>query len=113
MSTLLFSTHSKAENSVTSTILVVFERISFSLVETILQRLCDETESTLLEFRNQPTSARSTGSSSIPDAVIKGSFGYWIETKIKKKNVSTTQIKNHLKIMRARIESVSGPKFAT
>ena len=42
MSNPLFSTYSQGENRVTSSILAVLERLSFALVEQILQALCQE-----------------------------------------------------------------------
>jgi len=94
MSNTLFSNYSQGENRVTATILAVFERISFTLVERILQQLCQETETELLEFRNQPT-----GPASVPDAVIRASFAYWIETKIVPDTVRKDQIIGHLQAL--------------
>lgn len=87
----LFSTYKQEENQVTSSILAVFERLSFALVERILQSLCEEPESSLLSFDNQPQ-----GKSSIPDGRIRASFAYWIETKIVSASVTIDQIKRHL-----------------
>lgn len=94
MSNTLFSTYSQGENRVTATILAVFERISFTLVERILQQLCQESQSDLLEFQNQPK-----GITSVPDAVIRASFAYWIETKIVPDTIRKQQIEGHLQAL--------------
>ncbi len=91
MSNPLFSTYSQGENRVgenrvTSSILAVFERLSFVLVEQILQALCQEPEFPLLSFLNQPA-----GKSSTPDGRIRASFAYWIETKITPNAIHTDQ----------------------
>jgi hypothetical protein len=91
MSNPLFSTYSQGENRVTSSILAVFERLSFVLVEQILQELCQEPEFPLLSFLNQPA-----GKSSTPDGRIRASFAYWIETKITPNAIRTDQIRRHL-----------------
>lgn len=44
MANPLFSTYSQGENRVTASILAVFERLSFALVERLLQALCQEPE---------------------------------------------------------------------
>lgn len=74
----LFSRYSQGENRVTASILAVFERVSFALVERILQILCEDSNIPLLEIRNQ---FRTKGAGGIPDGVIQASFAYWIETK--------------------------------
>lgn len=94
MPNTLFSTYSQGENRVTSTILAVFERLSFALVERIVQALCQEPETALLLFSNQPSGIQST-----PDARIRASFSYWIETKTQVGSVSASQIMNHLKAL--------------
>ena len=91
MSNPLFSTYSQGETRVTSSILAVFERLSFVLVEQILQELCQEPEFPLLSFLNQPA-----GKSSTPDGRIRASFAYWIETKITSNAIHTDQIRRHL-----------------
>lgn len=75
----LFSRYSQGENRVTASILAVFERISFALVERILQILCEEPNIPLLEIRNQ---IRLRGAGGVPDGAIQASFAYWIETKV-------------------------------
>ena len=75
----LFSRYSQGENRVTASILAVFERISFALVERILQILCEEPNIPLLEIRNQ---IRLQGAHGVPDGAIQASFAYWIETKV-------------------------------
>ena len=90
----LFSTYSQGENRVTASILAVFERLSFALVEQILQSLVQEPETSLLSFRNQPTGPRS-----VLDARIRASFSYWIETKRVAGAVRESQIRAHLKAL--------------
>lgn len=92
----LFSTFSQGENRVTASILAVFERISFAIVEQILQSLLQEPETSLLTFRNQPS-----GPSSTPDARIRASFSYWIETKRVTNSVRANQLESHLKALDA------------
>ncbi len=75
----LFSRYSQGENRVTASILAVFERISFSLVERILQILCEEPNLPLLEIKNQIKSGKAD---SVPDGAVQASFAYWIETKV-------------------------------
>jgi hypothetical protein len=96
MANPLFSTYSQGENRVTASILAVFERISFAIVEQILQSLLQEPETSLLTFRNQPP-----GPSSTPDARIRASFSYWIETKRVSNKVRAGQLKAHLKALDA------------
>lgn len=96
MANPLFSTYRQGENRVTSTILAVFERLSFGLVERLLQALCQEPETSLLAFVNQPQ-----GIDSRPDALIRASFAYWIETKIVVNAVSQTQLARHLEALHA------------
>lgn len=91
MAHTFFSTYSQGENRVTATILAVFERLSFSLVERIVQALCQEPEAPLLTFTNQPRGIRS-----VPDARIRASFAYWIETKIAVNAVLHQQLREHL-----------------
>jgi hypothetical protein len=89
----LFSRYSQGENRVTASILAVFERISFALVERILQILCEETNISLLQIENQIVIK---GADSIPDGVIRASFAYWIETKVVQNSVSLDQLNRHL-----------------
>lgn len=53
MTNPLFSTYRQGENRVTGSLLAVFERISFALVEQILQQMLEEPEVDLLTFTNQ------------------------------------------------------------
>jgi hypothetical protein len=91
----LFSTYTQGENRVTASILAVFERISFALVEQILQALLGEPEIALLTYRNQPP-----GPSSVPDARIRASFSYWLEVKIAPGAVDAGQLKRHLEALK-------------
>lgn len=90
----LFSRYSQGENRVTASILAVFERISFSLVERLLQILCEEPNLPLLEIRNQIKSGKAD---SVPDGAIQASFAYWLETKVVQDSVSLDQLRGHLK----------------
>jgi hypothetical protein len=96
MSNPLFSTYSQGENRVTASMLAVFERISFSIVQQILQILLEETETEFLTFRNQIV-----GPSSVPDARIGASFAIWIETKIDTNSIRIDQLRGHLKALDA------------
>ncbi|MGI0490473.1 hypothetical protein ACN4EG_01570 [Alkalinema pantanalense CENA528] len=80
----------------TASILAVFERISFSLVERILQILCEEPNQALLEVKNQ---IKIKGAKSIPDGAIQASFAYWIETKVVPDAVWHKQLQEHLKAL--------------
>src|SRR5688572_27675513 len=91
MANPLFSTYRHGENRITSSLLAVFERVAFGLVERILQALCQEPETALLTFENQPVGPRS-----VPDGRIRASFSYWLETKIVPNAVRLAQIKGHL-----------------
>ncbi len=92
----LFTTYSQRENRITASILAVFERLPFALVQQILQAVCEEPERSLLEFSNQPS-----GTESRPDGVIRASFAYWLETKVKSGAVKKSQIQAHLKALDA------------
>ncbi len=94
MANPLFSTYAQGENRITASIWAVFERLSFALVEQILQGLFQEPETQLLTFRNQPSGLRSK-----PDAKIHASFSYWIETKRVLKSIRVDQILEHLKAL--------------
>jgi hypothetical protein len=89
----LLSRYSQGENRVTSSILAVFERISFALVERILQILCEEPNLPLLQIRNQIKTGK-TGR--VPDGALQASFAYWIETKTERNAVNSPQIQGHL-----------------
>jgi len=97
MTNTLFSTYSQGENRVTASILAVFERISFALVESLLQALCQESETSLLVFQNQPA-----GVASVPDAVVRASFAYWIETKTAPRRLQRSQVERHLQALDAQ-----------
>lgn len=92
----LFSRYSQGENRVTASILAVFERISFALLERILQIICEEPNESLLEIKNQ---IKPKGSNAIPDGAIQASFAYWIETKVVPGTVDKDQLERHLKAL--------------
>lgn len=96
MANPLFSTYSQGENRITASILAVFERLSFALVEQILQALLQEPETQLLTYDNQPA-----GLTTVPDARIRASFSYWIETKRVRGAVREKQLQGHLKALDA------------
>ena len=104
----LFSRYSQGENRVTASILAVFERISFALVERILQILCETPEQSLLTIKNQVKLGKDA--ESIPDGVIQASFSYLLETKVIPGTVSRIQLVNHLKCLNA-IPNVSQKKL--
>ena len=118
----LFAKFSQGENRVTASILAVFERISFALVERILQILCEDSNIPLLEIRNQ---FRIKGASGVPDGVIQASFAYWIETKIVQNAIGldhklddgrlvNRQLKAHLDALEAwKNAGVSSVQWAT
>ena len=93
MANPLFSRYSQGENRVTASILAVFERISFALVERILQILSGETNLSLLEIKNQIKSGKS---GSVPDGAIQASFTYLIETKVVQSSLHQGQLTAHL-----------------
>ena len=92
----LFSRYSQGENRVTASILAVFERISFALLERILQIICEEPNESLLEIKNQ---IKPRGSNAIPDGAIQASFAYWIETKVVPGTVDKNQLQRHLQAL--------------
>ena len=92
----LFSRYSQGENRVTASILAVFERISFSLLERILQIICEEPNESLLEIKNQ---IKPKGFNAIPDGAIQASFAYWIETKVVPGTVDKNQLQRHLQAL--------------
>ncbi len=96
MANPLFSTYSQGENRITAAILAVLERLSFALVEQILQALLQEPETQLLTFDNQPA-----GLTTVPDARIRASFSYWIETKRGRGAVREKQLRGHLEALDA------------
>jgi hypothetical protein len=93
MNKSIFSTYSQGENRVTSTIISVFERINLSTLLLLFQNLMNDISIELVKYDNQ---IKSSKFESVPDARIKGSFNYFIETKIKKKAVNRKQIEGHL-----------------
>jgi len=92
----IFSQYKQGENRVTASILAVFEKISFRLVEKILQILCEDSNQSILTFENQ---FKADGC--VPDARIQASFSYLIETKIVPDSFSDRdqQLPNHLKAL--------------
>jgi hypothetical protein len=89
----LLSRYSQGENRITASILAVFERISFALVERILQILGEETNLSLLEIKNQIKYGKTD---SVPDGAIQASFTYLIETKTELNALRYDQLKKHL-----------------
>jgi hypothetical protein len=92
----LFSRYSQGENRVTASTLAVFERISFALLERILQTLCQEPNLSLLVIKNQ---YKPKNADSVPDGVIQASFTYLLETKVVQNSVNLKQIKEHLIVL--------------
>jgi hypothetical protein len=91
----LFSTYRAGENRVTSSMLAVFERIDFGLVESILSAA--ESELQLLRFSNQVV-----GSESIPDAEISAAFRYLFEVKTVPGALGADQLQRHLRLFDGR-----------
>lgn len=94
----LFSRYSQGENRVTASILAVFERIAFALVERILQILCEEPNLPLLEIKNQ---LKSSAAGAVPDGAVQASFSYFIETKVVQNAVSLGQLERHLNLLKS------------
>lgn len=91
MGNTLFSTYSKGENRVTSSIIAVLERVGISVLTRIFKGIMEDPEFLLIEFKNQVKYNRS-----IPDAQIKASFNFLIETKIVKSDFKK-QLDEHIK----------------
>jgi hypothetical protein len=83
--------YSQKENRITASIIGCFKKLSFSLMEQILQTLIGEQGSHLLTFSDQPYSEWAR-----PDARIRASFSYWIETKIVLNALTKDQLQRHL-----------------
>ncbi|BBC25118.1 hypothetical protein [Pseudanabaena sp. ABRG5-3] len=93
----IFSQYKQGENRVTASILAVFEKISFRLVEKILQILFEDTNQSVLTFKNQVKHK-----DSVPDARIHASFTYLLETKvvpILNNSAAQEQLRNHIKVL--------------
>lgn len=76
--TSIFSTYKGGENRVTSSMLAVFQRVGIDITEQILAKAIEESALGLVTFASQP----SAGSVGVPDAELKASFHYLIETKV-------------------------------
>lgn len=93
----IFSQYKQGENRVTASILAVFEKISFRLVEKILQILFEDTNQSFLTFENQVKHK-----DCVPDARIQASFTYLLETKvvpIQNNSAAQEQLRNHIKAL--------------
>ena len=88
----LFSTYRQGENRVTASMLAVFERLDFSLLERILQAGSGEASLPFVQFRNQVAAKGRT----VPDAAISASFRYLFEVKTERNTVSANQLAGHL-----------------
>ncbi len=93
MNQSIFSTYAQSENRVTSTIISVFERINLSTLLLLFQNLMNDISIELVKYDNQ---IKSSKFKSVPDARIKASFNYLIETKIKENSLKIKQIEEHL-----------------
>jgi hypothetical protein len=69
------------------------ERLNISVLSVFLQRIIDDSNFQLIEFTNQVKIGRDK---TIPDARIKSSFDYLIETKIVADENIDNQLKGHL-----------------
>lgn len=100
MQTSLFSTYNTGENRITASTLAVFERLPLEVVSTILQNaggISDDLES--VHFENQVV-----GPDSVPDAVIRGDFRWFFETKTTRgcyesEGHSRDQLRKHLGLL--------------
>ncbi len=92
----IFSTYRSGENRVTSSMLAVFQRVGIDLAEIILADAIGEASLDLVTFASQP----SAGSPGVPDAELKSSFRYLIETKVVPNSYSSSgrdgQLVRHL-----------------
>ena len=93
MANPLLSSYKQGENRITASIMAVFERLNFSVVESILQAVLETPEQSLLGFDLQPSGKGST----IPDARIHANFSLWFETKTTPNSVNKEQLEGHLK----------------
>jgi hypothetical protein len=89
----LFSPYRQGENSITASLMAVFERIDLSKVERLLAVSSGESALQLFSFENQ---VRSKRSASVPDARISASFSLWFETKTAPGQVRQDQLCRHL-----------------
>lgn len=82
----IFSTYTKNENRVTSTIMAVFSKLSLNSLNYVLQRICGEEDfKELIHFTNQKylgSNGENSKSKNILDAEISANFNYLFETKI-------------------------------
>ena len=97
LSNKLFSSYKQGENRVTGTILAVFERLNFHIVESILKKCTDFEDEQLLNFTNQ---AKTTNSNSVPDGLISANFNFYLETKTSEGSLNPTQLQQHLKLVK-------------
>jgi hypothetical protein len=88
----LFSSYRQGENRITSTMLAVFARLDLSDLEQIIGNAARDQSLQMVSFTNQPAGA----GASVPDAVIRGSFGYWFETKTSRNALNAGQLRSHL-----------------
>jgi len=92
MSPSIFSTYSKGENRVTSSILAVMQSLSLQRTERILGALVEQPEFQLVRFQNQP----SKGQKGVPDAEISSHVRILIEAKIDRDSVSRDQLQRYV-----------------
>ncbi len=94
----LFSTYTKGENRVTSSILSVLQFLSLHRTERLLGALMEESEFQLVQFQCQPSS----GGQGAPDALISSSCRLFVEAKTKRNAVNKDQLKRHLKRLKGK-----------
>ncbi len=96
-SNALFTGYGTRENRVTASMLAVFERLGPELTAKLLASAAGEEPMTLVEFVNQ---VRAKDASSIPDAVIRGSFQLLFEVKVVREDARLrSQVQEHLKLL--------------
>ncbi|MEY7848283.1 hypothetical protein AB7C87_03670 [Natrarchaeobius sp. A-rgal3] len=91
MTNPLFSTYTQGENRVTSTLIAVLENVNNQLAEDFLEALLDESDISLVTFENQLV-----GDGSVPDAGVRSSTSLLFETKTRRDEVRTDQLRGHL-----------------
>jgi hypothetical protein len=90
----LFSTYRAGENRVTASILAVFERIDFGLVERLLTAASGEASLPFVSFENQIATRDHAG---VPDAGISANFRYLFEVKTTPYAIDDKQLERHLR----------------
>ena len=99
MQASIFSSYSRGENRVTSSILAVMRFLSLQHTARLLGAIMEDSEFELIHFENQPAK----GGKGIPDASISSSCRILVETKIQRDTVDLEQLKRHLKRLDGKV----------